>query len=302
MNRRYVAPISFGLGDLVVSLPVIQACIADADPRHEEIWLIARSSAQAALAERIEGLAGSVGEDTFDSARCDGPIADLREHRLQRDHWWGSPEFDRIVGPLSINEILDRICTDFGIDANFARPDPLLARPRPEVSDIVLLVTETDGPSKRWPAERWASLAAQIHDAGGEARLVTRTGASPDLRDTAIKEIHAPSPGDAVDLLSSCRAVVGVDTGLTHIAVQQATPTVTITRDRPVFFRPWPHCRAVIGDRCDDACAAIERERAYNRSGSLQSLDWKPQVCPVVGRCLDPVSPQRVMAALEDLS
>lgn len=285
----------------MVSLPVIQACIADAERRQEEIWLIARSSGQAALAERIEGLAGSVSEDAFDPTQADGLVVDLRDHRLQRDHWWGSPEFDRTVGPLSINEILDRIGTDFGIDADFARHVPLLARPRPEVSDVVVLVTETDGPSKRWPAERWTSLAAQIHHAGGDARMVTRYGATPDLRDTGIREIHAPSPGDAVDLLTSCRAVVGVDTGLTHIAAQQVTPTVTITRDRPVFYRPWPHCRAVIGNRCDDDCVSIERERAYNRSGSLRGLEWKPQACPVAGRCLDPVSPDRVMRALEGL-
>jgi hypothetical protein len=301
MSRSYVAPISFGLGDLVVSLPAIQACIAGGDHRHEEIWLIARSAGQAALAERIEGLAGSVSEDAFDLARCEGRVVDLRDHRLQRDHWWGSPEFDRTVGPLSINEILDRICTDFGIDADFARPGRLLAHRRPEVADAVLLVTESDGPAKRWPAERWANLAAQIHDAGGDVGMVTRTGATPDMRETGIREIHAPSPGDAVDLLSSCRAVVGVDTGLTHIAVQQATPTVTICRDRPVFYRPWPHCRAVIGDRCDDACISIERERAYNTRVSLRGLEWQPQACPVAGRCLDAVGPERVMGALEEL-
>ena len=40
-----------------------------------------------------------------------------------------------------------------------------------------------------------------------------------------MARLVAATPGDAVDVLSACRAVVGVDTGLTHIAAQQGTPT-----------------------------------------------------------------------------
>ena len=43
-----MAPISFGLGDLVVSLPIIQALIADGRGRGDETWLVARSDSQAA--------------------------------------------------------------------------------------------------------------------------------------------------------------------------------------------------------------------------------------------------------------
>ena len=55
MSRVYVAPISFGLGDLVVSLPAIQALIAQGRHHGDETWLVARSAAQARLAERIDG-------------------------------------------------------------------------------------------------------------------------------------------------------------------------------------------------------------------------------------------------------
>ena len=60
MTRVYVAPVSFGLGDLVVSLPAIQALIERGRHRGEETWLVSRSAAQARLAERIAGLTGSV--------------------------------------------------------------------------------------------------------------------------------------------------------------------------------------------------------------------------------------------------
>ncbi len=46
-------------------------------------------------------------------------LVDLRDHPLQRDHWWGSPEFEAAYGPLSINEIIARIGADLGVVADF---------------------------------------------------------------------------------------------------------------------------------------------------------------------------------------
>jgi hypothetical protein len=299
MRRTYIAPISFGLGDLIVSLPAIQALITER--QLGETWLMARAPGQAALAERIAGLGGCVPEDAFDPARADGRFLDLRDHPLQRDYWWGSPEFDRAVGPLTINEILDRICGDFGIAADFSQPVPLLApHERPEVRDAVLFVTESDG-TKRWAPEHWAELAQAIRDDGHDVRMVTRDEPDPELSDTGIEATCAPTPGHAVDLLTSCRAVVGIDTGLTHIAAQQGRPTVGIYRNRAVYFRPWPHTRAVVGDRCDEQCRSIEEEYAYNATVSSPGAAWQPRSCPVRAQCLAKVRPADVIDALREL-
>jgi hypothetical protein len=301
MSRVYVAPVSFGLGDLVVSLPAIQALIDKANGSGDETWLVARSTSQMALAERIAGLTGCVSEESFDRNRHDGRFVDLRDHPLQRDYWWGSAEFEKAFGTLSINDILARICADFSIDADFTRPTPLTAHHRPEHGSSVLLVLDSDGPTKRWPADRWAALASSIRDTGHEVRAVTRVDQPVDLGTARIGAVAASTPGEAVDVLSSARAVVGVDTGLTHIATQQQTPTVMICRARPVYFRPWPHTRAVTGDPCDDACAAIEDDYAYNDRVDLRGFEWQPRRCPADGRCLDVVQPQDVMRALEEV-
>ena len=299
MRRTYIAPISFGLGDLIVSLPAIQALITENPPR--ETWLVARAPGQAALADRIAGLGGCVDEDAFDPAGTDGRFVDLRDHRLQRDYWWGSPEFDRAVGPLAINEILGCICADFGIPADFSQPVPLVTRhTRPEVRDAVLLVTESDG-TKRWAPERWAELARAIRDGGNDVGMVTRDEPDAAMSGTGIYAIRAPTPGDAVDLLTSCRAVVGIDTGLTHIAAQQGTPAVGIYRYRAVYFRSWPHTRAVIGDPCDESCQTVERAYAYNAQVSSPGSAWQPRSCPVGARCLEKVRPADVMDALGEL-
>ena len=301
MSRVYVAPISLGLGDLVVSLPAVQALVAENRDGAHETWLVARSSAQAALAERIDGLAGSIDEASFDPARCGGRFINLRDHPLQRDYWWGSHEFDAVYGPILINDILSRICVDFGIDADFSRPVPLRASRRSDLSHMVLLVTESDGPTKHWAAERWAPVAEWARESGSDVRAVVRTTANSALRDLGIVEIVAPTPGATVDLLSSCRAVVGIDTGLTHIAVQQGTPTVMLCRDRPVYFRPWSHTRVVVGNACADLCLERERDLAYNASVRLGGFRPPVRTCPLGTPCLDSITPERVVAALEEL-
>jgi glycosyl transferase family 9 (putative heptosyltransferase) len=301
VSRISVAPISFGLGDLVVSLPAIQALVARGRREGTETWLVARSEVQSRVAERIAGLTGWVAEESFDRDRHDGHFVDLRDHPLQRDWWWGSPEFEAAVGSLAINDILGRICADFGIDADFTRPVPLTASRRPEYRSSVLLVTESDGASKQWSVDAWGSVADSVRALGLDVRAVTRDEIAPEMRKLGITPAHAPSPGDALDVLGSAAAVVGIDTGLTHLAVQQGTPTVTICRTPAVFFRPWAHARVVTGTRCDDACTADERQRAYHAVVDLRGLHWRPLTCAVGGRCLDAVEPGDVMGALEQV-
>ena len=299
MSRAYVAPISFGLGDLVVSLPAIQALIARGRDHGVETWLVARSVAQARLADRIVGLTGWVGEESFDRDDHDGHFVDLRDHPLQRDWWWGSAEFEDAFGTLSINDILSRICADFGIPADFTRPTPLATLPRPELSSCVILVTESDGASKQWSVDRWRALADGLRARELDMRLLTRDEAPPEMRALGIAEARASSPPEALDVLAAARAVIGIDTGLTHLAVQQGTPTVTICRAPAVYVRPWPHAAAVVGDPCDDACIAGEKEYAYNDRVDLRGFRPQPRICPVRGRCLDSVQPEDVLAALE---
>jgi hypothetical protein len=296
----YVAPVSHGLGDLVVSLPVIQAVIAEGAGRGDKTWLVARSSSQAALAERIAGLAGCLPEEDLPSLPGDARLVDLRDHPLQRDYWWGSPRFEAAFGALDINQILARIAGDLGIRADFTRPRPLERRMLPSLCRTVLLVADTDGPAKVWAAEKWSLLAGQLRGRF-DVRYVTRSGADSPLCGSGIPDVAAETPGEAVDVLSSCRAVIGVDTGLTHIAVQQGTPTVTICRHNSVFFRPWPHARALRGAPCDDACLAADEAASYNDRVSLRGFHWQPRRCPVGGRCLSELAPAQAVALLDDI-
>jgi hypothetical protein len=294
--RTLVAPISYGLGDLVVSLPAIRALIeGDAS-----VWLVARAPSQRLLAERIGGLAGVVDEAELEPGSEDALI-DLRDHPLQRDFWWGSPAFEARFGCLGINDLLERICGDLGIDADFSHPVPLTANPRPELSDTVLLVHETDGAHKGWPVEHWTAVAASLVADGHQVAQITKEE-SPSLFDAiGVPALIAATPPDAVDALSACRGVIGVDTGLTHVAVQQGTPTVTICRRHSVYVRAWPHCAALRGAPCTDECRRAEASYAYNRTVSLRNFRPEPWRCPSASSCLAGTRPEGAVALLRTL-
>jgi Glycosyltransferase family 9 (heptosyltransferase) len=296
MQRTLLAPVSYGLGDLVVSLPAFQALIKD----DQAVWLVARAPAQRLLAGRIAGLAGVVDEAELVCGPGDRLI-DLRDHPLQRDYWWGSAGFEAAWGPMNINQILALICRDFGIEADFSRPLPLEANPRPDLDGTVLLVHETDGAHKGWPAESWAALAAGLRADRYRVAQVTKGEGALPLDSREVPAVVAATPALAVDVLSSCRAVVGVDTGLTHIAVQQGTPTVSICRRRSVYVRPWPHCAALRGEECTDECIAAETSYAYNEVVSLRDFRPGPRRCPSGQRCVTGARPEDVLALLRGL-
>lgn len=62
---NYLAPVANGLGDLIVSLPALQALIKTGQPT----YLVTRSPFQEGLEARIAGLAGSIREIDFDTAQ-----------------------------------------------------------------------------------------------------------------------------------------------------------------------------------------------------------------------------------------
>ena len=87
---------------------------------------------------------------------------------------------------------------------------------------------------KRWPDDRWAALATRLH---GDGIAVVYPGGTDTERADAAR-LAAASPGaiaapaidlpEAAALLAHSSAVIGVDTGLTHLAVALGAPTVGI--------------------------------------------------------------------------
>ncbi|HEY4999675.1 MAG TPA: lipopolysaccharide heptosyltransferase I [Usitatibacter sp.] len=98
----------------------------------------------------------------------------------------------------------------------------------------VVMLHAASRAAKRWPEERWIELGRALASRGYVAVL---PGGSAEEREAA-KRLAASIPGaiaaprvslvDAAALLAHAAGVIGVDTGLTHLAVALDVPTVGI--------------------------------------------------------------------------
>lgn len=117
---------------------------------------------------------------------------------------------------------------DYGIQAPAIALDWLPSRP------YVVLLSATSRDDKLWPEANWIALGRQLT---GQGLGVVLPAGNPLERARAAR-LAAGIPGalaapamriDALTtLLGGARAVVGVDTGLTHLAVALKIPTVAL--------------------------------------------------------------------------
>jgi len=100
-----------------------------------------------------------------------------------------------------------------------------------------VLLTNASRASKRWPDDRWLALAGALQARG--LRSVLFAGSAAEERDTRARAEGmddawlAPRCGiDAVAAVLACaRVVVGLDTGLSHLAAALGAPTLGIFCD-----------------------------------------------------------------------
>jgi Glycosyltransferase family 9 (heptosyltransferase) len=266
----YIAPIGNGLGDLVVSLPVVQALIEQG----EKTVLVLRSPRQEGFAELVPGLAGCVREVDIPLMFPDGMgehrYLNLREHRLQTDYVWGSAEFEQKYPGYKIADIVRDISRDFGIDADFGKLKPLPFRDRVELHDTVLFIPGSDGIFKCWLTDSWLELAYRIESAGMSVAVVGqphRSIAVSELIEGGLSWLVTATLSDALDVVSSARAVVSIDTGLLHLALQQLVPSVGIWINNPGslnYSRTVHHCFPLISPRCSPSCVSEELDKNLN--------------------------------------
>jgi heptosyltransferase-1 len=151
-----------------------------------------------------------------------GFAVDPRLHAIERMRVLAAKTFgyaDRELGPPR-----------FDLDVPERRFDWLAAAPLP----YVVLLHATARPEKAWPQERWADLMRVLAAAGlvpvlPSGNAVERAAAEA-LAHEAVQSAAIVAPplslGDCAALLSGARAVVGVDTGLLHLAAALGVPTV----------------------------------------------------------------------------
>lgn len=117
---------------------------------------------------------------------------------------------------------------DYGIMAAAAEFDWLPAKP------YVVFLSATSRDDKLWPDDRWLTLGHALHARG--FRVLLPGGSLPERERAACLAAGIPgalaappmSIPDLAAVLTGARAVVGVDTGLTHLAVALNVPTIAL--------------------------------------------------------------------------
>ncbi|MFI6208454.1 glycosyltransferase family 9 protein [Streptomyces sp. NPDC051041] len=249
---------ALGLGDLLAGVPALRA-LRRGFPDHEIVLAAPAALAPvAAAAGAADRLLPASAPGRAVPARLDwsGPPPDvavdlhgngppshrlltrLRPRRLFAFAHPGTPEVD---GPpwYAQEHERDRWCRllrAYGVDADPA--DLLLPRPPgpSPAPGAVVLHPGAGAPSRRWPVERYAAVADALR-AGGHRVVVTGGPDEDDLVARLAELAGLPGPdvfggGLPYDRLSAlvagARAVVSGDTGIAHLAVAHAAPSVTL--------------------------------------------------------------------------
>jgi heptosyltransferase-1 len=132
------------------------------------------------------------------------------------------------------------LATDTGAPPEFGLRVPRSADPALAEATAVpyaVLLTNASRPTKLWPDERWRDVAASLHHRG--LRSVLFAGSEQEEQETMrraggmMEARVAPRRGlDAiVGVLAGARIVVGLDTGLSHLAAAVGAPTLGIFCD-----------------------------------------------------------------------
>lgn len=161
----------------------------------------------------------------FSSAR--EPLAALfyqRRLRVARDRH--AVERVRALFAQALDYAQPASAADYGIErARFAAPE----LPQP----YLVFLHATTWPTKCWPEASWQALGAWARDRGFAVALPWGT----DAERGAAERIAAAFGGTVLPrmdlsgvagVLAHARAVVGVDTGLAHVAAAVGTPSITL--------------------------------------------------------------------------
>jgi heptosyltransferase-1 len=160
-----------------------------------------------------------------------------RRHRVG----WHQPAVvrNRTLAACALGYTLDGPA-DFGLDAAALARDAPIALP----DDYAAIMPSASRPTKLWPEERWQTVLRQLADRGIAARLFA--GSEDEL--ARAQRLAAGVPGaealprmglrEAAQVLAGARMVIGLDSGLTHLAGALGRPTIGIYCDYEPTLAP----------------------------------------------------------------
>jgi ADP-heptose:LPS heptosyltransferase len=181
-----------------------------------------------------------------EAGHLDGPAWDEEEHEVHR--WC-------------------RLVRHYGVPAD--ETDLALTVPGAEVpAGVTIIHPGAKSPSRRWPADRFAAVAARL-TAAGHRVVITGSGAERDLGLRVAELAGLPATAvlrtglaELAALVARARLLISGDTGIAHLATAYATPSVVLFGPmsparwgpsvRPMLHRAiWHGTRSEPGDSPD---------------------------------------------------
>ncbi len=176
-------------------------------------------------------------------------IADLLATKPKALITHANTAYPSLTGPAWRDDIheVDRWCALLSMsEINCDATDLSVSRPAgyPRRDGVVVIHPGAAAPSRRWPADRFAVVAATLKAAGHCVVLTGSAGEKP-LADAIAEQAGLPQTSvlagqldilGLVALIDDCRLLICGDTGVAHIATATGTPSV-------LLFGPTPPSR-----------------------------------------------------------
>ncbi|MSO18975.1 MAG: lipopolysaccharide heptosyltransferase II [Acidobacteria bacterium] len=141
------------------------------------------------------------------------------------------------------------------------------------------------GTAKRWPAERFATLARSLHEDLGAQCVLFGSSQEAPLADEVVSSSMAPvislagktSLTEFMELVSGCDAYLTNDTGTMHVAAALGVPTI-----------------AIFGPTNEQETAPLG-PRVEMVVGVAHCRPCKLRHCPIDHRCMTSITPDAVL-------
>lgn len=182
---------------------------------------------------------------------------------------------------------IERIRQLFELSLNFKRPDDQLNYDLPQLQwsgsnnadRSLVFIHSASRPEKLWPVQQWIDLALKAKCNGYRVVLLWGNEAEQQRAFVIADKVDCCEVLPRLNLRSIAElfqrssAVVGVDTGLSHLAAAIGVPAVTL------YFQTSPDLVGTRGQRQSCITATQDRNGKLSKSGISVDQVWEKIIC-----------------------
>ena len=305
----FLAALGSGIGDMVVLLPILQSTIARGIPT----IFVSKSQRQSELAHLVPGLNQIIDWPSFNFRKTgsDDIYIDFQTNEIVQT---AALSYESGAIRPQINQLLANACRQVNLNVDFSVLTPLAHTTNQQALSKILFIAGTTSNSKTWPLSYWLELREYLNNKGERCALLGEPDTSlpvRELQEHGLNVIPTPTMADALNVISSSKLIVSVDTGLMHLAVHQGINTISFFNHDSFWRRDYQNLFALITDECKRECKeygrmvdqeVLAREYVWSEGRTWSEADFYFCRVSEEDRCISSIKPQRVIEVLEDNS